>query len=337
MVFAFRAVMINHFANTMKQLFCIIFSLLYVGVLAQPSIDKKIRDNILANNIKSQTSLEYKFANDKPEENGIKTSVILYNTSGDITEVTTFNPKGLIVNVEKYRYDETGNKLEYTRYTGGSQGPIAYQKISKYDTKSNVIEENGFDGVEKFSNTYTYNAQGSLTEISYHKGGVLKEKRVFKKADLKTNVSIYNPAGKMISKLVLTYDSKDNLMEETVYGINQDILERKTFDYDEKKNLRSESKYKLNKMTLRTTYNYNENGDLVEIMEESQQGGKFVKKSFSYSPKGYLIEIKWRRKANEDFNRIAYSFDIKGICTQSETFYPATKYHIVTKYNYEFY
>jgi YD repeat-containing protein len=337
MVLAFKTAMINHFGNMMKQLFCLFFSLLYISIWAQPSIDKKIRENIAANKIKRQASLEYKYVGDKPEENGIKTSVTFYNTAGDIADITIYNPKGLIVNVEKYRYDANGNKLEYTRYSGGSQGPVAYQKISTYDTKSNLIEENGFDGVEKFSNKYTYDAQGNLSEILYRKNGVLKEKRIFKKDGPITRVSIYNPAGKLISKLALTYDSRNNLMEETVYGINQDILERKTFDYDEKKNLRSESKYRLNKMTLRTTYNYNTNGDLVEIMEENPAGGKFVKKSFSYSPKGYLIEIKWRRKANEEFNRLSYSFDLKGVCTQSDTFYPATNYHVLTKYNYEFY
>jgi hypothetical protein len=141
----------------------------------------------------------------------------------------------------------------------------------------------------------------------------------------------------MISKLLLNYDNRNNLLEETVYGINQDIIERKTFGYDEKKKLRTESKYKLNKMTLRTTYNYTSSGDIAEIIEESPEGGKFVKKSFSYSPKGYIIEIKWRRKVNEDFNSITYQYDTKGICTQSETFYPLTNFQVLTKFDYEFY
>jgi hypothetical protein len=319
-----------------KRLFFLLFSLFSFVVWSQPSIDKKLRDNIAENKIRSQTSWEYKYNGDQPESTGIRTSETKYNASGDAIEIITYNPKGFVLNVEKYRYDDAGNKLEYSRYTGGNESQVAYQKISTYDSHHNVKEEKGFDGVEKFRNDYTYDAQGKLSEILYHRNGILKEKRVFSKDGLKTNVSIYNSSGKMISRLLLSFDNKDNLLEETVYGINQDIIEKKTYDYDDKKNIRRESKYKLNKMTLRTTYNYNDAGDLSEILEEGQDGVRFVKKSFSYNSRGNITEIKWRRKASEDFNSIAYFYDEKGICTQSETLYPATKFRALTKYAYEF-
>ncbi|MBN1415545.1 MAG: hypothetical protein JW973_10630 [Bacteroidales bacterium] len=321
----------------MKRLVCLPLVWLCIVAWSQPSIDKKIRDNIASNKIKSQTSWEYKYNGDKAEAAGIKTSVSLYNTSGDIIMVTTYNPKGLVLNVEKYAYDMAGNKVEYSRYTGGNEDQVAYQKISKYDSRNNLIEEKGYDGVESFNISYIYNGQDNLLEIKYHRSGILKERRVFSKEEQKTHVSIYNPAGKMISRLLLKYDGKDNLLEETVYGINKDIIERKTFDYDDKKKLKAESRYKLNKMTLRTTYNYTGAGDLAEIMEESHESGKFIKKSYSYDAKGNMVEIKWRRRANEDFNSITYIYDAKGVCTQSETYYPATSFRTLTKYTYEFY
>lgn len=321
----------------MKKGFIVqIFLFFSFAVWSQPSIDKKLRDNIADNKIKSQTSWEYKYSGDQPESTGTRTSSTKYNTSGDATEITTYNPKGIVMNVEIYRYDGAGNKLEYSRYAGGNERQVAYQKISTYDAHNNVAEEKGFDGVEKFSNLYSYDEQGSVREIAYTKNGILKEKRVFLKDGTKTTVSIYNSSGKMISRLLLTFDIKGNLLEETVYGMNQDILERKTFDYDEKKNIRRESKYRLNKMTLRTTYNYNEAGDLSEILEEGTDGVKFAKKSISYNGRGYIKEIKWRRKASEDFNTITYFYDAKGICIQSETVYPSTHYRALTKYVYEF-
>jgi len=321
----------------MKQgLVFLILSLFSMVAWSQPSIDKKLRDNIIDNKIKSQTSWEYKYNGDQPGSTGIRTSSTTFNASGDATEIITYNPKGIVMNVEKYRYDESGNKLEYSRFSGGNESQIAYQKISAYDSHNNVLEEMGFDGVEKFSNHYTYDPQGNVTEILYHKNGILKEKRVFVKDGLKTNVSIYNASGKMISRLLLTFDVGNNLMEEIVYGMNKDIIERKTFDYDENKNIRREAKYRLNKMTLRTTYNYNDAGDLYEIIEEGPGGVRFVKKSVSYNPMGYISEIKWRRKAGEDFNSITYYYDEKGICTHSETLYPSTQYRAMTKYEYEF-
>jgi hypothetical protein len=317
-----------------KSLFCLLFSLFQIITWAQPSVDKKLSDNIAKNKINSQTSWEYKYNGNSLEATGTKTSVTLYNASGNVTEVTTYNTKGLVMNVEKYRYDGAGNKIEYSRYSGSSDGPVAYQKISKYDARNNVTEESGYDGVEKFLNKYSYDTQGNLLEIIYQKNGVLKEKRTFQKDGLKTNVLIYNASGKLISKLLLTFDSKDNMLEETVYGVNQDIIEKKTYDYDDKKNLKRESKFKLNKMTLRTTYNYNESGDLTEITEEGPESAKFVKKSIAYNSKGFITEIKWRRKGNEDYNSITYTYDARGICTQSETFYPSSNYKALTKYIY---
>ncbi|MBP1669347.1 MAG: hypothetical protein H6Q21_1713 [Bacteroidetes bacterium] len=332
----FAALMCFYFKPMKKRLFFLLLSLFSFVVWSQPSIDKKLRDNIAENKIRSQTSWEYKYTGDQPESTGTRTSETKYNASGDATEIITYNPKGMVMNVEKYRYDDTGNKLEYSRYSGGNESQIAYQKISVYDNRHNVTEEKGFDGVEKFSNYYAYDAQGKLSEILYYRNNLLKEKRLFSKDGLKTSVSIYNSSGKIISRLLLSFDDKDNLLEETVYGMNQDIIEKKTYDYDDKKNIRRESKYKLNKMTLRTTYNYNDAGDLSEILEEGQDGVRFIKKSFSYSASGNITEIKWRRKASEDFNSITYYYDAKGICTQSETLYPSTNFRALTKYTYEF-
>jgi hypothetical protein len=307
----------------------------FTGVWSQANIDNKTREIIARNKVKSQISWEYKYVGDKPETSGLKTSLTIYNAAGDVSEVTSYNPKGLVLNLEKYRYDAAGNKLEYTRYSGGAEGQIAYQKISKYDSRNNIIQESGYDGVEKFNNLYTYDAQGNLAEIQYQKNGVPGEKRVFKKDGLKTHVSIYNASGKMISKMELTYDARNNLLEEIVYGVNQDILERKTYDYDEKKNLRAEAKYKLNKMTLRTTYTYNAAGNVTEVSEESAEGGKYIKKSYRYNAGGDIVELKWRRRSSEEFNSITYQYDSKGLCTQSDTFYPSTQYRALTKYTYE--
>jgi hypothetical protein len=165
----------------------------------------------------------------------------------------------------------------------------------------------------------------------------LQEKRVFSKDGVTTNVSVYNKAGALSSKLVLIYDSRGNLIEESVYGVNQNQLEKKTYNYDERKKLKEEAKYKLNKISVRNTYNYDNTGALTEVLEEGPGIVRFVKKSMSYDSKGNLIEIKWRRNGSEEFNRIIYQYDERGLCTSADTFYPATKYRVLTKYNYEYF
>jgi hypothetical protein len=169
------------------------------------------------------------------------------------------------------------------------------------------------------------------------KNNLLQEKRLFVRNGSTTTVSVINTAGTLTSKLVLAYDSRDKLTEETVYGVNQRELEKKTYHYDDKENLKEEAKYKLDKVTLKTIYSYNASGDLTEIMEEAAGSPRFVKKALAYDPNGNLLEIKWRRRGNEDYNSITYTWNDKGICTTADTFYPATKYRVLTRYSYEYF
>jgi hypothetical protein len=165
----------------------------------------------------------------------------------------------------------------------------------------------------------------------------LQEKRVFVKDNTATLVSVYNAGGALTSRLVLKYDNKGNLVEEAVFGLNQSELEKKTYNYDDRRNLKEEARYKLDKITLKTTYDYNPEGALLEIREEAPGVTRFVKKSLSYDDKGNLTEIKWRRKGSEEFNRITYQYDGRGLCISADTYYPATKYRVLTKYVYESY
>jgi len=317
----------------MRSLFILALLLIFTESYSQLAEDLKNKEVISRNKVKNQVSWDYKYSGGKPGKTGVKTSVTTYAGSGDIYQVNALNPKGTILHTEKYSYDSRGNKTEYTRNSGES----SYQKKYAYNEKNQLTEESGFDGVENFRNIYTYNALSEMTEIRYMKKSVLQEKRMFVKNDASTTVSVYNAGGTLTSKLILKYDAKDNLIEEVIYGVNQSELEKKTYNYDDKKNLKEEAKYKLDKITLKTTYNYNASGALLEILEEAPGITKFVKKSLNYDAKGNLLEIKWRRKGKEEFNRITYQYDDQGLCSSSDTYYPVTKYRVLTKYTYEYY
>jgi len=317
----------------MRLIFTLACFLLFIQSFAQSSEDLKGKEIIARNKVKNQVSWDYKYSGEKPGKTGVRTSLTTYSSAGEITQVNALNPKGLVLHTEKYSYDSRGNKTEYTRKSGDN----SYQKKYAYNDQNQLIEESGFDGVENFRNLYSYNAQGEMAEIRYMKNSVVQEKRVFEKSAATTSVSVFNRGGTLTSRLVLIYDTKGNLVEESVYGVNQNALEKKTYNYDDKKNLKEEAKYKLDIITLKTTYNYNETGVLVEISEEAPNAAKFVKKSLSYDVSGNLIEIKWRRKSAEEFNRITYQYNDNGLCTTADTYYPATKYRVLTKYTYEYY
>jgi hypothetical protein len=310
---------------------------MFMHLHPQSAAEKRTTDIIARNRIKNQISWDYAYSDNKPGKNGIKTSMTLYSVTGSVALVTAYNPKGQEVNIEKYKYDDHGNKTEYARYSGNTSSKAAYQKTSKYNSMNLVVEETGYDGVENFINSYQYNSEGEMTEIRYLKNGILSEKRIFNRNGNTTSVSIYNTSGTMTSKLILRYDARKNLIEEVVYGVNQSELEKKTYNYDENRNLKEEAKFKLDKITLKTTYNYSTSGDLLDISEEYPGTPRFIRKSFTYDSDGNLTQINWRRKGNEEFNRISYTYDAKGLCTSADTWYPATKYRVLTRYNYEVY
>jgi competence protein ComGC len=325
--------MVKQFLSMRAFLVLTLLLIICIPSRTQTTEDIRNKEVIALNKVKNQISWDYKYSGEKPEKTGVKTSVTTYSAGGDISQVIALNPKGAVLHTEKYNYDSRGNKTEYTRNSAES----SYQKKYAYNEKNQLTEESGFDGVENFRNLYNYNAQGELIEIRYMKKTVLQEKRVFAKNNTTTTVSVFNAAGSLTSKLLLKYDARGNLVEEVVYGINQSELEKKTYHYDDKKNLKEEAKYKLDKITLKTSYNYNASGALMEISEEAPGVAKFVKKSLSYNDKGSLLEIKWRRKGTEEFNRITYQYDERGLCTSADTYYPATKYRVLTKYTYEYF
>jgi hypothetical protein len=316
----------------MRYFLFFVFLFLLVQLNGQNE-DLKNRQSIARNKVRNQISWDYKYIGEKPDKNGVKTSVTTYATTGDVVQVNALNPAGTVLHTEKYSYDSRGNKTEYTRNSGDG----SYQKKYIYNDQNLLAEESGFDGVENFKNLYFYNAKGVMTEIRYMKGTIVQEKRVFTKDGVTTNVAVYNKTGTVTSKLVLIYDSRGNLIEESVFGMSPDPVEKKTYNYDDRKNLKEEARYKLNQMTVRNTYNYGPTGDLIEITEESPGNSRYVKKMMSYDTKGNLLEIKWRRNAKEEFNRITYQYDEKGLCTTLDTFYPATKYRVLTRYTYEYY
>jgi len=320
----------------MRKYLIIVCMMFYSIAIGQPSADIKEKERNARNNIKSKISWDFPYSGNQPANSGNKTSVTSFNNRGEIVEVTAYNSKGEVSHVEKYEYDNYGKRTGYTRFSGEEAKQPAYQKLSSYDSKGNITEESGFDGVERFRNLYTYE-DGVLMEIRYETNSILKERRAFTWNGNTTTILIYNSGGNIVSRLLLEYDSNGNLTEESILGVDESEIERKTFNYDNSSKLTEAAKYQQNRFILKTLYTYNKTGDLLEVTEESSSKEKFVKKTYSYDGAGNLIEMKWRRKDTESFNSMVYSYDNKGICSTVETLYPDTNYKVLTRYAYEFY
>jgi hypothetical protein len=320
----------------MKIVFGIILILIFSGqILSQPIFETKNKQIIIKQNVKSQTNWDYNFIKDEPSSKGNKTSYTRYNSRGDIVEFVTYKLRDTLT-YETYEYNNEGYRIDYTKHKGGKKN-ISYRKISDYDNNGNLILEQGFDGSEKFKNSYVYNGDGKLKEISYYTDNSLNEKRVFEHNDNITNVTVYNSADAVTSYMSLRYDKKGNLIEEIQFDENKNPIENRIFVYNNESKVVSEVKYREGNFYYKLTYLYDSAGELINIDEENLEHSRFIKKNFKYNDMGFLVEMNWRRKPGEEFNIRNYAYNDKGLCTQVLTYYPSTKFKVLTKYEYEFY
>ena len=320
----------------MKIIVGIIMSLFFsLQLLSQPVFETKNKEVIIRHKVKSQTNWDYNFVKNKPSSKGDMTSYTRFNSRGDIVEFVTYKLKDTLT-YETYEYDQQGKRTDYTKHKGGRRN-ISYQKISRYDDNGNLILEQGFDGAEKFKNAYLYNDKGKLSEINYYIENTLNEKRVFKQDGNTTEVTVLNSANIVTSYISLKYDSKGNLLEETIFDSNRNTVENRIFVYNNESKVISEVKYRLGEFYYKLTYLYDSSGELINIDEENQENSRFIKKNFRYDDKGFLIEMSWRRKPEEEFSTRNYIYNDKGLCMQVLTYYPSTNFKILTKHEYEFY
>ncbi|MBN1181793.1 MAG: hypothetical protein JXB49_05850, partial [Bacteroidales bacterium] len=267
----------------------------------------------------------------KPSKTGIKTSFIRFNQTGNVIESVTYKMQDTLA-YETYKYNKQGKRTDYTKKRGVV---VAYQKTSYYNELGDLIKELGFDGTYSFHNNYEYFENGKLKQITYTLDKKLTEKRLFQHEGVMTTISIQNPSGAIISYISLKHDSKDNVVEEIAMDTQKKPVEKKLFVYNSNNKVVSEVKYRGDNFIYKLTYLYNDKGDLVTVDEENPEEGKYSKKQFLYDPAGNLTTMKWRRNSKEDFSERNYQYDGKNLCTQYETYYPATKFRVLTKLTYE--
>ncbi len=307
--------------------------ILPVNMNAQNIFEERQKKEIVKNQIFSMTTWDYNYVRGKPSKNGIKTSYNKYDQTGNVLELITYKLRDTAA-LETFKYDEEGKRTDYVKKKGVK---IAYQKASRYSDNGLLIQETGFDGTSDFQNDYTYGVDGKLERITYMREGMMNEKRIFKHEGDITNITVYNHSDNITSYLTLRHDENGNVVQEMVYSADRVLSEKKLYVYNNDGNLISEVKYRGDNFYYKLTYLYNSQGELTNTDEENPNEGRYLKKQFFYDENRNLIEMRWRRNADEDFSVRTYRYDEDNICVQYETYYPVTKFRVLTKLNYDYF
>lgn len=297
------------------------------------TLEEKEIEMAAKNNIRTKIQIDYKYVNGKQSTTGLKSSTTTYNTDGKILEKNFFNNKNIVVGWEKYDYDGKGNRTLYERENTSSK----YKKISKYNEHNDVVLEAGFNGAENFRNEYSYYAPGKPDEIVYQSGNRITQKLVYSHSGSTAILSVYTNGNNLTSKIMLVYDARGNIVEERTMSLEGKELERKTYKYNTASQILEEEKTRQGDFYYRLSYEYDSRGNLTTIYEETPSSKKYEKKVYVYDEQGNLTQYKWRRNDSQEFNVKSYTYNDKGICLTEHTFYPSTKYELLSKFEYEFY
>jgi YD repeat-containing protein len=317
----------------MKAVFLIMVSFCPLFTSFSQGIDIMDKGRIKQNKIKSQTLYEYDYVKGKPEKKGTKSRIVNFDQQGNKIEETNYRFNGSLLSIVSFKYDETGNKTEYAKYSGDDK-ELKYKQTLKFDSKGNKLMESGFNGLQNFKTSYSYSPEGKLIEVNYFIEQSLDEKRTYKYSGNTAELTVLDGAGNVRFTQKNTYTSSGKILEES--KLENNVLTRKvTYTYDANDNLISETKYMRGKLAGKITHVYDNFGRLSEVYQEGETGNKYMTNKYTYNQKGWVIEELSRSEPDKDFSKNIYTYDENGICKTIDSYYAAYKQQVLSVFTYE--
>ena len=307
-------------------------------LMAQYDSEAKDRERMANAKVRTQTEWTHNFVDGKPAGKGIKSSVTKYNTKGNIIEVTNFNEEGKVISLVIYQYDSRDNKVNFERYQGNRE-KLQYSQKTVYDARGNKSREYGFDGQAPYNNTFKYDVDGKLSEITYTIDNVPQERRVFKHTGNKTEISIYNAANTLVNKQENIYNDQGLLVSEIRSGSSGNVVHTLGLNYNSAGSLLEEVKMRADdKLDYQKIYHYDSDNHPIKIETVNMDGTKFVSNEYQFNGNGDLILESWKKneRAREPSTK-KISYDSTGVIAEMECYFASYQLRSLYKYTYEFY
>ena len=319
-------------------IFSFILILFAFSAFSQRYDQKKDKERIIRNKIKSQIQWEHDYVSGKVKQTGYKSIYIKYDKKGNIIEEIHYKFNGTISRVLTYKYDNKGNKIEYINYQGGDRKKILYKQSIKYDLKGNKLEEAGFDGISNYKISFQYDKNNRISVINYYNSNnKIIEKRVFKYVDNQTGISVYRQENIISSRITNKYNNNGDIIEKVIYNEDNNVTKKTLSKYDTKKRIIEVTEYAYGKFSNSLTYKYNAKGNLFEVFKKNQKGENYIDIRFKYDINGNLVEELWYSGKPQNYSKKNYRYDEKGILNNIDCYYATYQYKVLYKFVYEFY
>lgn len=324
------------FLKVMRSFLVVIGLILFKTLAFSQSVEFMDKGRICKNKIRTQTLFEYDYKNGKPESKGTKARIDSFDIQGNRVEEINYRATGTIHYIMSFKYDGSGNKTEYAKYSGNDH-KLNYKESIKFDSKGNKLYENGFNGIDTFRITYNYNKLGKLAEVNQFLQRKLNEKRSFTYNTNTADIKVLDSEGKLKFIQKNTYSPTGKISEESQVEPDNSVSRKVVYTYDSNDNLTTETKFIKGKQAGKITRVYNDKGLLLEVYQEGIDMPKFLTNKYTYNEKGWLIEELSKADPAKDFSKNTYTFDENGICKTIDSFYADFKQQVLSVFVYTTY
>ncbi|OIQ20219.1 MAG: hypothetical protein BM557_06000 [Flavobacterium sp. MedPE-SWcel] len=234
---------------------------------------------------------QVQYISNKP---GIKTIFGWDDTGEHNTSISRKNADNSQIDRKKMRY-ENGNLVEKMTYNG-QDNPI--DRITYiYDNNNNLVGENLYLGTEfvQIKNTYQYNDSNQKTaNIRYNKESeVIFNTQYEYDEDNLTLKKVVNKDGEVEYLEEMVYDTKGNITAKITMDKFDTRKTAEKFEYDNNNNKISWLITKDGETSLKVTYRYNDEGDLLESHMIRGADNFTDKRTYTYT---YDDEGNWTQK-----------------------------------------
>jgi len=199
-----------------------------------------------------------------------------YDEFGNKIELNTYDKGGELLSKSKYEYNDDGNLNEESYYD--EDGELMYEIISMYDDKGNKIEDITWDkdGQIQLGTEYKYDDDGNMIEKNNYYRRLapprLSSNYKFEYDDKGNQIelAVYyknHPEDNIFQKF--RYDDKGNRIEKNSYNLVGELEEKKKYKYDDAGNLIESNSYDKDGQSRRVTeykYEFDNNKNWFKII-----------------------------------------------------------------------
>jgi len=197
----------------LKYCFILFFAASWLSqVSAQLDFDAVEKQRMARARVRTQTEWVHDYVNGRPAPRGYRSAVTRYDTRGNIVEIINYNEAGRVLSSNVFQYNSADNRVNFEQFDADRK--LRYSQKAVYDSRGNKTREFGFDGAKPYNNIFTYDANGRLIEITYTEEEIVVERRRMTYSGNRTEISVLNPSGSLMFRIVNTHNDRGQLLSE---------------------------------------------------------------------------------------------------------------------------